>query len=51
MLDHGTLSQKFAHRSMELIINFDHPIRRGGSDGGGGYTAATDGLAGFVGGF
>ena len=51
MLDHGTLSQKFAHRSMELIINFVHPIRRRGDYGGGGYIAATDGLAGFLGGF
>ena len=44
---------------MELIINFVHPIRRrcgddgggGGGGGGGGYTAATDGLTGFLGGF
>ena len=40
---------------MELIINFVHPIRRrcgdDGGGGGGGYTAATDGLTGFLGGF
>ena len=39
---------------MELIINFVHPIRRRCGDdggGGGGYTAATDGLTGFLGGF
>ena len=35
---------------MELIINFVHPIRRRVDDSGG-YTAATDGPAGFLGGF